>query len=83
MCDACYLGSAKEVVEALPSADVAPVVRCKDCIFGHKCFNVNNRMTTFCVDCRNPDGLHRLASFDEYCSAGIKYESKMDGEQDG
>ena len=31
MCDACYLGSAKEVIEALPTIDAVPVVRCKDC----------------------------------------------------
>lgn len=31
MCGACSLGSAFDAVEAIPAADVAPVVRCKDC----------------------------------------------------
>lgn len=58
------------VLEALPSADVEPVVRCKDCIFGHKCFDVIHGITDSWVECRNPDGLHRDVSCDGYCSAG-------------
>ena len=31
MCGACSLGSAFDVLQELPAADVSPVVRCKDC----------------------------------------------------
>lgn len=61
----------KAAIESVPFADVEPVVHCRDCIFGHKCFNIINGITDSWVECRNPDGLNRDVSCDGYCSAGI------------
>lgn len=58
----------KDAIKKLPSADVEPVVRCKDCVFGNQHFDW--------VRCRNPYGLDRDVSCDGYCSAGIKYEGE-------
>ena len=63
----------EDVVSAinnLPSADVEPVVRCKDCIFGYKYFDVINGIADSWIECRNPNGLNRDVSCDGYCSAG-------------
>lgn len=70
---------AADLVEDLPSADVEPVVHCRDCIFGYKYFDVINGITDSWVECRNPDGLHRDVSCDGYCSAGIKYRGENGG----
>lgn len=51
-----------------PAADVAEVVRCKDCRY----FDVTQ--TYLC------DMHHRAANEDDYCSYGIR---KMDGEKEG
>ena len=34
-CRACGTGDAIDIIEDAPAADVAPVVRCKDCKFSH------------------------------------------------
>lgn len=53
----------------LPSADVEPVVRCKDC--KHRCGDY----------CHNDDGFahfdHFFVHLDDYCSRG----ARMDGEE--
>ncbi len=46
------------------------VVRCKDCVFGHRFFDVINGVTDSWVECRNPDGLNRDTSEDSFCSYG-------------
>lgn len=66
----------RQTIIDMPAADVEPVVRCKDCIFGHKYFDVINGMTDSWVECRNPNGLKRDVSFDGYCSEGIKDDRK-------
>lgn len=73
----------KAAIENVPSIDVEPVVRCKDCIFGHKCIDVENGIiTAIWVECRNPDGLHRNVPCGGYCHTGIKNtEQEMDGKQ--
>ena len=58
------------IIKKLPSADVEPVVRCRDCIFGYKYFDVINGITDSWIECRNPNGLNRDVSCDGYCSAG-------------
>lgn len=59
-------------IESAPSIDAVQVVRCKDCLFGHLCFDVQNGVTDSWVDCRNPEGLYRDVSLDGYCSASIR-----------
>jgi hypothetical protein len=58
----------QQYVEHQPAADVAEVVRCKDCRY----FDVTQ--TYLC------DMHHRAANEDDYCSYGIR---KMDGEKEG
>lgn len=59
-------------LEALPTADVVEVVRCKDCIFGYLYYDVQNGITDSWVECKNPDGLNRDVSVDGYCCASIR-----------
>ena len=59
-------------LEDMPSADAVEVVRCKDCLFGHRYFDVQNGETDSWVECRNPDGLNRDVSEDGYCCASIE-----------
>lgn len=69
----------KEIIEALPPADVEPVIRCKDCIFGNKYyFEVVDGIPDIWVECKNPKGLNRDVSGNGYCSAGIR--GKINGE---
>ena len=56
-------------------SEVGTLVRCKDCIFGHRFFDVINGATDRWIECRNPDGLNRDVSEDSFCSYG--------GRQDG
>lgn len=69
--------STKELHEALnewidgrPPVDAVPVVRCKDCRYGHRFFDVINGTTDSWIECRNPDGLNRDTSEDSFCSYG-------------
>ena len=55
----------------LPSAQ-AEIIRCKDCLFGYRYFDVQNGVTDSWVECRNPDGLNRDVSDDGYCSASVR-----------
>lgn len=57
-----------DIVDAQAAADVAEVVRCKDCRY----FDVTQ--TYLC------DMHHRAANEDDYCSYGIR---KMDSEKEG
>lgn len=53
----------KKRLEGLPPADVAPVVRCKDCKYNattHKCLN--------------PDSFFLIPKDDDFCSFGEKRE---------
>ena len=62
----------RQTILSLPSANAVEVVRCKDCLFGHRYFDVQDGEIDRWVECRNPDGLHRDVSEDEYCSASIR-----------
>lgn len=55
-----------------PTIDAVEVVRCKDCMFGHRYFDTQNGVTDCWVECQNPDGLDRDVSEDGYCSASIR-----------
>ena len=67
-----YLKAVVDRLKQIPAADVVEVVWCKDCLFGHRYFEVINGKTDSWVECRNPEGLHRDVSDDEYCSASIR-----------
>ena len=56
----------------IPSVDAVEVVRCKDCVYGYRYFDVRNGETDSWVECRNPDGMNRDVSPDGYCSACIR-----------
>lgn len=60
-----------DVIRSIPSADVEPVVRCRDCIHRNGDY------------CHNDDGFahfdHFFVQMDDFCSRG----ERMDGEQDG
>ena len=61
--------SAAETIDQVPAADVAPVVRCKDCKY--------NRGSKKCL---NPDSFFSVPKDDDYCSYG---ERKNGGERNG
>ena len=65
---------------AIPAADVAEVVRCKDCKYsGMYCFGTSKEETLACLETEE-DGFIRFATSvkaDDYCSRG---ERKMDKE---
>ena len=64
----------------IPAADVAEVVRCKDCKYsGMYCFGTSKEETLACLETEE-DGFIRFATSvkaDDYCSRG---ERKMDKE---
>lgn len=57
----------KELINAIPAADVAPVVRCKGCKY--------NRGSKKCL---NPDSFFAVPKDDDFCSYG---ERKDGGER--
>ena len=59
----------KELINAIPAADVAPVVRCKDCKY--------NRGSKKCL---NPDSFFAVPKADDFCSYG---ERKDGGDRNG
>lgn len=61
-------------IEALEQPEI---VLCKDCVFGHLCFDVHNDTDTDSwVECTNPDGLYRDVSCEGYCYAAIRREGE-------
>lgn len=62
-------GIIKSAINAIPAADVAPVVRCKDCKY--------NRGSKKCL---NPDSFFAVPKDDDFCSYG---ERKDGGERNG
>lgn len=57
------------VIETIPAADVAPVVRCKDCKYGE----FVKRGSKY--SCRKVEGLLNFCDF--YCKDGVKKEKHM------
>ncbi len=55
--------SAAETIDQVPAADVAPVVRCKDCKY--------NRGSKKCL---NPDSFFAVPKDDDFCSYGERKE---------
>lgn len=53
----------KELINAIPAADVAEVVRCKDCKY-----NVGTKK------CLNPDSFFAVPKDDDFCSYGERKE---------
>lgn len=53
-----------EILDDIPAADVAPVIRCKDC--------KHRTQSGHCKMCRHSDGSMRYALDDEFCSMGTK-----------
>lgn len=66
-----YLQAAKVLRETsdAPAADVAPVVRCKDCTYA-KLYEGSE-----CLYCMNIDGLCTYVMDDDYCSYGERKDS--------
>lgn len=81
MCSSCELGGAFEVLDDFPSADVEPVVRCKDCVHQTKFWHNDGRMKNggyYICGCDLVDGYSHVRLDDDFCSRG----ARMDGEQD-
>lgn len=69
-CRACGTGDAIDIIEDAPAADVAPVVRCKDC--KHRVYKYMNEEIGEIGGC----GLfNRAMSNDDFCSYGERKES--------
>lgn len=66
------LSTAISELRLIPTADVEEVVRCKECLFGHRCFQLINGISDSWVECQNPDGLNRTVSDNGFCSASIE-----------
>lgn len=62
----------EKFIKDASAADVVEVVRCENCHYGFRYFDVQNGDMDSWVDCTNPDGLNRDVSNDGYCSAGIR-----------
>ena len=58
-CRACGTGDAIDMIEDTTAADVAPVVRCKDCKY-----NMGSKK------CLNPDSFFAVPKDDDFCSYG-------------
>ena len=72
----------EDVLFAIPSADVEPVVRCKDCVHQTKFWHNDGRMKNggyYICGCDLVDGYSHVCLDDDFCSRG----ARMDGEQDG
>lgn len=66
------VGSAEAVINAVPAADVAPVVRCKDCKYGYYASKPNGAM----VCLRTNDGFWRKEA--DFCRYG-EYQTNTGG----
>ena len=62
---------------AISALEQPEIVLCKDCVFGHLCFDVHNGIDADSwVECTNPDGLYRDVSCEGYCSAAIRRKGR-------
>lgn len=71
-CGNCNMLSKEDVLEIMddqPTVDAVPIIRCKDCRFGH----VYKTGEMYCV---HPDGIMRITP-DVFCS----YAERKDGKQ--
>lgn len=66
--------SVLEYVENLPAADVAPVVRCKDCIYTRKLYGRLVCKYGTCSGC--------ILREDFFCANGTRKETRKDGDDD-
>ena len=62
-------------VENFPAADVAPVVRCKDCIYTRKLYGRLVCKYGTCSGC--------ILREDFFCANGTRKETRKDGDSDG
>lgn len=65
------IGTEQDFIDALTSAQ-SEIIRCKDCSYGYLYIDDQNGVVDTWIECRNPEGLHRDASIDEYCSASTR-----------
>ena len=65
-CRACGTGDAIDMIEDAPAADVAPVVRCKDCEYSYDELSYLCCSHGVCVDCEVPPNF--------YCAEGKRKE---------
>lgn len=66
--------SVLEYVENLPAADVAPVVRCRDCIYTRKLYGGFVCKYGTCSGC--------FLREDFFCANGTRKETRKDGDSD-
>lgn len=68
-----------ETIRDIPSADVEPVVRCKDCVHQTKFWHNDRRMKNggyYIYGCDLVDGYSHVCLDDDFCSCG----ERMDGD---
>ena len=64
-------------ISALPSLGDIAVVRCRDCVFGHRHYEVIHGYEDTWIECISPDGMNRDVSINGYCSAGIERHERL------
>lgn len=60
-----YAYAAEQLLDEIPAADVAQVVRCKDCKY-----NIGTKK------CLNPDSFFAMPKDDDFCSYGERREAE-------
>ena len=64
------IANVETIIKDAPAADVAPVVRCKDCTYAELYEGSE------CLYCRNIAGLCTYVMDDDYCSYGERKDSE-------
>ena len=70
-------------LKSLPSADVAPVVRCKDCVHQTKFWHNDGRMKNggyYICGCDLADGYSHVCLDDDFCSRGERRDGDANAE---
>ena len=70
-----YIEYALEDIADIPSADVAPVVRCKDCVFGVLFQNDNSGATARYCEAFT---IERMVADNDFCSYGERKDNDTD-----
>lgn len=65
----------RTIIAGIPAADVAPVVRCKDCIYKRKLYGRLVCKYGTCSGC--------ILREDFFCANGKRKETRKDGDSDG
>lgn len=74
--DDVHIAGAMNAIDEMPAADVAPVVRCKDCkYFNHK--ELECRCDGIVQDLADSGSFRLNFYLDDYCSYGVRKENDI------